>query len=202
MKFLSLFLITVAVGIAQISNVSTKTNSYTATVDDRNRLLVFSGRMPPLVTLTIPFETTNSRTNFSTGSIIYGLALTDSTVLIQGQPGVTITSADNAFRSRAFGSEWQLKRLGRNLWTLSGDLYSVQITAYVGDSIIIKAIADSDASGPFLFKWYKNNVFIPGATNASLKLNDVKLTDAGNYRAEVSNAAGLFRSETTNLLVK
>lgn len=202
MKFLLLFLATIAISIAQISNVSTKTSSYVANVDDRNRLLVFSGKMPPLITLTIPFETTSSRTNFSTGSIIYGLALTDSTVLIQGQPGVTITSVDNAFRSRAYGSEWQLKRLGRNLWTLSGDLYSLQVTAFIGEDVVIKAIADSNASGPFTFKWFKNNVFIPGATNASLKLNDVKLTDAGNYRAEVSNAAGLFKSETTNLLVR
>lgn len=190
------------IGVAQINNVSTKTNSYTATVNDRNTLLIFSGRMPSTVTLTIPFETTSSRTNFSSGSIIYGLALTDSTVLIQGQSGVTITSADNAFRSRAYGSEWQLKRLGRNLWTLSGDLYSLQVTAFVGEDVVIKAIADSNASGPFTFKWFKNNVFIPGATNASLKLDNVKLTDAGNYRAEVSNAAGLFKSETTNLLVR
>lgn len=201
MKFLLLFLLTLGITIAQISGVSTKTNSYTVDNDDRNKLLVFSGKMPPLVTLTIPFET-NNKNNFSTGSIIYGLALTDSTVLIQGQSGVTITSADNAFRTRSYGSEWELKRLGKNLWTLSGDLYSVQITAFIGDDVVIKAIADSNASGPFTYRWFKNNVFIPGATNASLKLNNIKFIDAGNYRAEVSNAAGLFKSETTNLLIK
>jgi hypothetical protein len=85
---------------------------------------------------------------------------------------------------------------------LSGDLYSLFLTAFVGDDVTVKAIVDAKATGPFTYIWYKNNNIIPNATNASLKLLNVQFSDSANYRADVSNSTGLVKSETTNLIVR
>lgn len=202
MKYILFFLLFAQVCLGQISRVAFVSSDYNVALSDRNALIVFSNVRTSQVRMTIPFETTSSRTNFASGTVIYGSALTDSTVLIQGAKGVTIVNGEDAFRSKNYGSEWELKRLGRNLWVLSGDLYSLNQVAFVGDDVIIKAIVDPIATGPFNYKWFKNNVLITGASNASLKLTNVKTTDTGSYRADVSNASGTVNSETTNLLVR
>ena len=202
MKYAILVFAFLSVCFGQIDRVSLQSGDYTVALSDSNALIAFSDTKTPTVRMTLPFETTSSRTNFSTGTVIYGAALTDSTVLIEGRPGVTIINANNAFRSKSYGSEWELKRIGRNLWVLSGDLYSLFLTAFVGDDVLVKAIVDPKATGPFTYKWYKNNNIIPNATNATLKLTNVQFSDSANYRADVSNRTGLVKSETTNLIVR
>jgi hypothetical protein len=78
----------------------------------------------------------------------------------------------------------------------------LQADAYVGDDITIKANVDAAATGPLRFVWYKNNVLLTGRTNASLKLTNITTADAGNYRVEARNTAGLVKSETTSLIVR
>lgn len=202
MKCILFLLLLTQVCLGQISRVAFVSGNYNVALSDRNALIVFSNIRTSQVKMIIPFETTNFRTNFSSGTVIYGSALTDSTVLIQGASGVTIVNGEDAFRSKNYGSEWELKRLGRNLWVLSGDLYSLNQVAFVGDDVVIKAIVDPIATGPFNYKWFKNNALITGATNASLKLTNVKTTDSGSYRADVSNVSGTVKSETTNLQVR
>ncbi len=202
MKYIIFFIASVTLCFGQISRVALQSTDYTVALTDRNALIAFTNVNTPTVKMILPFETTSSRTNFATGSVIYGTALTDSTVLIEGRPGVTIINSDNAFRSKNYGSEWELKRIGRNLWVLSGDLYSLFLTAFVGDDVTVKAIVDAKATGPFTYKWYKNGNIIPNATNASLKLLNVQFSDSANYRADVSNSTGLVKSETTNLIIR
>ena len=202
MKYVLLFLTIFTLCFGQISKITTKSDDYKIEPSDRNALIAFSNISDPTVKMIIPLETNVSRTNFATGTIIYGVALTESTVLIQGENGVTIINSDSAYRSKDYGSEWQLKRLNKNLWVLSGDLYSLYLTAFVGDDVLVKAIVDSKATGPFRYKWYKNGNLIPNATNATLKLNNVQFSDSANYKADVSNSSGLIKSETTNLIVR
>ncbi|PAW86332.1 MAG: hypothetical protein B9S33_08300 [Pedosphaera sp. Tous-C6FEB] len=45
-------------------------------------------------------------------------------------------------------------------------------------------------SGPLNYLWQKNGVTIPGATNATLVLPNVRTADIGSYRVRVSNAEG------------
>ena len=45
-------------------------------------------------------------------------------------------------------------------------------------------------SGPLNYLWEKNGVPIPGATNATLAIPNVRTTDIGSYRVRVSNAEG------------
>jgi hypothetical protein len=44
--------------------------------------------------------------------------------------------------------------------------------------------------GPLSYRWLKGGVAIVGATSATLTFSPVRLTDAGSYAVEVSNAAG------------
>jgi hypothetical protein len=76
------------------------------------------------------------------------------------------------------------------------------MNAFIGDDVVIKAIVDANATGPFTYEWYKNGVLIPDANFASLKLNNVQLSTSGKYYAIVSNSAGSYTGETTTLLVK
>jgi hypothetical protein len=76
------------------------------------------------------------------------------------------------------------------------------MNAFIGDDVVIKAVVDADATGPFIYKWYKNGVLIPDATFASLKLNNIDLSTSGKYYAIVSNRAGSYTGETTTLIVR
>ncbi len=201
MKYIAIFLALLLTSFAQNLKVSTKTTNYTLTTDDTNTIITFSNINVPLVRMTIPLET-SSRNTFPTGARIYGTSLTDSTVLIAGSSGVTIISPENSFRSKSYGSRWELVKLSRNVWLLEGDLYSLEMNAFIGDDVIIKAIVDADATGPFTYKWYKNGILIPDATFASLKLNNIDLSTSGKYYAIVSNRAGSYTGETTTLIVR
>lgn len=200
-KLISIWIALTFTLLGQSLKVSTKTTDYTLTPSDRDTILVFTNITKPLVRMTIPLEN-STRTEFPTGSRIYGTSFTDSTIHIVGANGVQIVSPNDAFRSSTYGSRWELIRINKNLWLLQGDLYSLEMTAFIGDDVVIKAIVDTSATGPFTFKWYKNGVLIPNATNASLKLDNVQLASTGKYYAIVSNSRGSFTSETTNLLVK
>lgn len=201
MKYIAIFLALLLTSFAQNLKVSTKTTNYTLTTDDNNNIIAFSSVSVPLVRMTVPLETT-ARNTFPTGARIYGTSLTDSTVLIAGSSGVTIISPENSFRSKSYGSRWELVKLSRNVWLLEGDLYSLEMNAFIGDDVVIKAIVDADATGPFTYKWYKNGILIPDATFASLKLNNIDLSTSGKYYAIVSNRAGSYTGETTTLIVR
>jgi hypothetical protein len=183
-----------------VKTVSTSTE-YKLTPRDSGYLIAMQTPKNSLVKFVVPSERTTA-TTFGTGSEIYGTALSDGTINIVGEDGVTILQADDAFRTRKMGSQWKLTRISRNFWLLEGDLYSLQVDAYIGDDIIIKANVDAAATGPLRFVWYKNNVLLTGRTTAGLKLTNITATDAGSYRVEARNTAGLVKSETTSLVVR
>jgi hypothetical protein len=201
MKYVVIFFLLSLTNFAQNLRVVTKQTNYTLTGSDNNSIVTFSGVNVSQVTMTIPFETT-ARPIFPIGARIYGTSLTNSTILINGSKGVTIISSENSFRSKNYGSKWELVKLSRNVWLLEGDLYSLEMNAFIGDDVVIKAIVDANATGPFTYNWYKNEVLIPDANFASLKLNNIQLSTSGKYYAIVSNSAGSYIGETTTLLVK
>lgn len=51
------------------------------------------------------------------------------------------------------------------------------------------------------FQWYRNGVVIAGATGASYGVNNVSLTDAGNYTVDVTNSFGTVTSAAATLTV-
>jgi alpha-tubulin suppressor-like RCC1 family protein len=61
-----------------------------------------------------------------------------------------------------------------------------------------------DASGtpPLRYQWRKNGVNIPGATNATLTITNVQVSDGGSYSVVVANIAGAVTSDPTLLIVE
>lgn len=197
---LAIFALTSFAASMDVKNIFV-TTSYKIVSNDSDALLNVTSPSNTLVRIIVPLETGNKDT-FQTGTKIYGNSLTDGTILVSGDDGVTIINPDNAFRTKRLGSQWTLTKIRRNMWLLSGDLYSTEIDAYVGDDITIRANVDPAATGPFVFTWFKDNVVILDQNNASLKLTNLSLADSGNYRVEVKNSVGYASSEVTNLLVR
>jgi hypothetical protein len=59
----------------------------------------------------------------------------------------------------------------------------------------------ASGSGPFSYQWRYDNFKIPGATNATLTLNDIHPDQAGNYSVVVANAYGKTASANAMLTV-
>lgn len=57
--------------------------------------------------------------------------------------------------------------------------------------LVVEAVGEA----PLSYQWYKNGQPLPGQVSASLRLNDVRVADAGEYVVQVRNAAGLTASQ-------
>ncbi|MBE2213352.1 MAG: immunoglobulin domain-containing protein, partial [Opitutaceae bacterium] len=55
---------------------------------------------------------------------------------------------------------------------------------------------------PLTFQWMRNGVAIPGATHGSLRLDAVRLADAGSYHVIVTNVGGSAVSQPATLAVQ
>jgi subtilase family serine protease len=72
-------------------------------------------------------------------------------------------------------------------------------TAVVGGTVTFTVAAIG--STPFFYQWSFNGTNISGATNVTLALANVQLTQAGNYAVQVSNVLGLATSSNAILTV-
>jgi hypothetical protein len=204
MRHLLLFLVCISASYGQYKTVIPVSDNYKIAFTDGQCLVVFSNIKTPTVKLSVPSEGSRKTQMFSAGTFISGTALTESTVIIEGDPGVLIIGPDNAVRSKGFGSSWTLRRVGKNTWSVSGDLYSLDQSAYIGDDITLRATVNQLATGPFSYEWYKNDQILPNASLASLKLSNIQVSDAGFYKVKVFNynKTKEISSETINLLVR
>jgi len=73
------------------------------------------------------------------------------------------------------------------------------LTVTIGADATFSVAANGTA--PFSFQWYKNNVLLAGATNATLTLSNVQLSAAGSYSVVVSNSLGNATSAAAALTV-
>jgi subtilase family serine protease len=72
-------------------------------------------------------------------------------------------------------------------------------TVYVGANVQFEAAALGNK--PFHYQWSCNNTNIAGATNATLTLTNVQLTQSGNYWVTITNAYGSTNSAIAVLTV-
>jgi hypothetical protein len=199
-------------GVAQIANkpatlptilkINTVTADYVLKASDLGGTIVFNPPAGSRVNLVIPQEFLGSEI-LPIGAEISGINTSESSyVTVLPSTGVTLTNPDNAFRTRARGSKFTLTKYGLNIWGLDGDLFSLEMVAYIGDVVTLKAVIDRAATPPFTFTWAKNGTTITGATIASLYIPDVVSGDAGSYTVTVTNSSGTRSSETFTLVVK
>jgi uncharacterized repeat protein (TIGR01451 family) len=71
--------------------------------------------------------------------------------------------------------------------------------ACVGDAVVFSVVANGSAA--LNYQWRKDSVNIPSATNSSLTLNPVSLSDSGDYDVVVENSCGTQTSAAAHLLV-
>ena len=162
---MKLFLITAVMFVAstcysQITSVKTVfvDKEYVLSFRDQQTLLNVVSRANSIAKIVVPYEI---KEIFKSGAIIYGSSLTDGTILIDARPGVVILNPDNAFRTKSMGSQWTLTKVKNNFWLLEGDLYSIELDAYVGDDIVIKATAMSLKQHPQVnSQWFDDRMKI------------------------------------------
>jgi hypothetical protein len=72
-------------------------------------------------------------------------------------------------------------------------------TVFEGNPVTFNVTASGSA--PLSYQWRRNATVIPDATNSTLILTNVQLSQAGNYSVVVSNAFGTATSQTASLTV-
>jgi len=73
------------------------------------------------------------------------------------------------------------------------------VTANVGGSVTLSITATG--TSPFTYQWYKNNLAISGATNATLTISPLASSDPGSYTVSVSNSASTVTSNAATITV-
>lgn len=71
--------------------------------------------------------------------------------------------------------------------------------ACVGSAVSFSALADGTT--PISYRWFKNDVAIPGATNPTLVISPVSASSAGAYTCQASNGCGSVTSSPAFLTV-
>ena len=74
----------------------------------------------------------------------------------------------------------------------------VSADAKLGTAITF-SLESVTGTGPFTYQWHKNNVYIPGATQATYTIPSADASSAGAYFVQVSNAQG--RTISNNAVV-
>jgi len=72
-------------------------------------------------------------------------------------------------------------------------------SAFLGAQALLQVTVDG--SGPFSYQWRLNGTNVAGATDSSLLLNHLQLSQAGNYSVVVTNAFGATSSAKTSVSV-
>lgn len=62
--------------------------------------------------------------------------------------------------------------------------------AAMGDTITMSVVASVTDGGTITYQWFKNDVKINGATEASYTINNAQVSDGGNYRVVATNTVG------------
>ena len=73
------------------------------------------------------------------------------------------------------------------------------LTVVVGSNVTLQVTAASNV--PLFYLWVKNSKVLSTETSSTLVLNNVQISDAGNYFVNVSNAYGTVPSDTITLTV-
>jgi hypothetical protein len=71
----------------------------------------------------------------------------------------------------------------------------------VGGGLPVTFSVEATGDGPLTYQWRRQGIALPGATNASLTIAELRRNDAGSYSVLVSNPAGAIASAVATLTV-
>lgn len=121
----------------------------------------------------------------------------------------------------ALGSLWRISK-DRSMTKLASYSYPTYVTVgpdprgdYVAPPVIVRQplsqvgywgqsvtlSAQISGATPMDLQWARNGIPIVGATNSSLVLSDLKLTDGGEYRLSATNSVGWVTSKPATLTI-
>ncbi len=165
---------------------------------------------PSYETVTVQFSTAdgsaNAGTNYAlaSGTFTFNAGSTNGAVLVNipatgATPSaktfsVTLTSPTNCTIARASATVTIFPAAAPTITS-----QPLGQNSNVSSNVVFTVVAAG--SSPLFFQWFKNTGLLAGATGSSLVLNDLQLSDAGNYSVIVSNALGALTSQTASLTV-
>lgn len=108
-----------------------------------------------------------------------------------------------ALRDRVSASQCNVAEDGkfeRAFWNGYGEAPKTAVSIVATDSIVTW-VADAIGTPAPTFQWLKNGIPVPGATNATFRIERASIADVGLYTAVASNSAGSTVSNTALLVV-
>jgi len=127
---------------------------------------------------------------------------------VPGATGVTLTLTN--VQSSDAATYWAVATNSSGSATSSGAVLTVRAlpaittqplssAVFVGGSVTLVAAATGTPTPTV--RWQRNGIDIPGATSATLTLNNIQVTDAGSYALVATNTAGSSTSHFARLVV-
>ena len=129
----------------------------------------------------------------------------DAVVEVTVLPGLNsyVGSTRNGVTSSSLGAHSRSYRVRAYTPPLPGTLFissqPTDVTTTVGASTVLSVSAQGLA--PLSYQWRLNGGSIARATNATLSLPNLRLSDAGRYSVEVRDAGGVTSTTSTEALV-
>lgn len=84
---------------------------------------------------------------------------------------------------------------------LPPSIVSLPTAQTVTAGVDLRFAVAANGTPPLAYQWYKDNVAIAGATNATLSISASKTSDSGSYSISVTNMAGSVKSSSFNVAV-
>lgn len=121
------------------------------------------------------------------------VGLTHSTVTLD-----QVTANFGSLRDQT-GTEFNLRNGGRAVFSGGPRIIQPPVvqSARLGGSLEYSVLAEGEA--PLTFQWRKNGQNLPGEFDAHLRLENLKVEDAGEYSVLVRNSAGVLESVPVQL---
>jgi hypothetical protein len=136
-----------------------------------------------------------------TFSIVSGPAtINGSAVTLTGSAGTITIRASQAGNSNYQSAPNADQGFTVTVWSAPTITTQPQSQLVVAGSSVTFTVAASGTPAP-TYQWQKNSANLSGATNSTLTLNNVQMTDAGNYTVLVNNAVGNVTSNVAALTV-
>jgi endonuclease/exonuclease/phosphatase family metal-dependent hydrolase len=185
-----------------------------------------AGQYRLAISVTNNSATATNLVNLSTGISYrvyfrYGISNATATLWVdpssESSPSVTATDSGSAasltsFALRQDSGIGALRLDDIRIGTSFADVYAAPVlvpSSITGQPVSTTAIEGGGAafvvtaagSAPLVYQWKFNGTNLPGATNATLTLNNLQLDQAGSYNVAVTNAAGFATSAAASLTV-